>query len=226
MFQITTLLVGLAIIVILIAVLAILQRAPGQRNIPIARVLPLGLAALAGIAALIVSLIGIGKEGKEFLDSVSIGNASRSDDIKMLSLKVDSLERNLESFFLKMPIDTTTVQKTNLDALSLPFLKLNEKVDKNSQAIAKFESLLITDSERLISLPIVLHDLQSLKDDIKSVEQGLSNIYTIMNETNEQNRWVIGTLAFGLLSLVLTAFLTNMRSIKKSSEFEEISHKD
>lgn len=99
-------------------------------------------------------------------------------------------------------------------------------MDKNSQAIAKFESLLITDSERLISLPIVLHDLQSLKDDIKSVEQGLSNIYTIMNETNEQNRWVIGTLAFGLLSLVLTAFLTNMRSIKKSSEFEEISHKD
>ena len=123
-----------------------------------------------------------------------------------------------------MQIEDLHAQTTRLNAqltklqTSLPSVSTNQSVDfallitpiktqveKNEEDIHKFERLLLSDAEKLITLPLLQRDLSSFKTELQATKDNVSNLATLVAETNGQMRWIIGTLALGILALVAPA---------------------
>jgi len=89
--------------------------------------------------------------------------------------------------------------------------------DDNSMAIKSFESLILSDAEKLLTLPLLKRDLSSVGNEIKSLKSEVNTLRSLMAESSNQNRWLIGTLAFGMWALVLPV----IRSVMSAGKVDE-----
>ncbi len=95
----------------------------------------------------------------------------------------------------------STPDQTTSEAIA----RLALQQSTTAEAVKKFEALMITDAERLVTLPLLQRDFQSLKDEIFSVKDNVTGLRSLVGEANSQSLWLIGTLALGILALVLPA---------------------
>jgi amino acid transporter len=119
-------------------------------------------------------------------------------DVKRLTMMMDTIEKQLAQVPASI---TTNGQSPSPAALTV----IDQRITQNTEAIHKFEQLFVTDASRLVTLPLMQRDFQAVKDDLASVKENVSGLRAQVTEAGTQNRWVIGTLALGMLALVVPA---------------------
>jgi hypothetical protein len=161
----------------------------------LARLLPALLATFAGMISIVFFFLN---KPATRLDTFRYSSEEYAARVKQLEVEIDKMIAAQREQIQK----TETLKGSELGAA---IAQLDQRITKNTDSIAKFEQLVMTDASRLVTVPIMQRDLQSLKDDITSVKTDVNGLRTLLAETGTQNRWVIGTLALGMLALVIPA---------------------
>jgi hypothetical protein len=120
------------------------------------------------------------------------------EQVKRLSGTLDAIEKQLAQ-----PASNPTNGAQPISPVALA--SIDQRLTQNAEAIHKFEQLLVTDASRLVTLPLMQRDFQAIKEDVSSVKDNITGLRALLSETGSQNRWVIGTLALGMLALVVPA---------------------
>lgn len=97
---------------------------------------------------------------------------------------------------LSIPIDVAVALET-----------MRSRMDKTEESVARFEALIPSQAERLVTVPILQRDLEGVQQRIDALDVSLGNLRAFSSESQTQTRWIIGVMAFGMLAIVIRAFL-------------------
>jgi ElaB/YqjD/DUF883 family membrane-anchored ribosome-binding protein len=179
-----------------------------------------GLAALAGVALILgrsappkwsfLFPILLASLGATIPLSLTLFNRSATPDALVLSTattyeRVKQLEHELKAVSETLEVMQKQTNTSPADQPNAAIASIEQRLTQNTNAIHKFEDLLVTDASRLVTLPLMQRDFQAIKEDVVSVKDNIASLRALLTETNSQNRWVIGTLALGMLGLVIGA---------------------
>jgi hypothetical protein len=128
--------------------------------------------------------------------------SSQDRELRDLSRNVSSLEDQLKGMEIKLATLSPS-SPTNSVPQNVVISEMQATLSKHDVAINQFEGLVISDAEKLITLPLMQRDFKNIQNDISTVKERVNDLSSMITETSGQNRWVIGTLAFGMLALVL-----------------------
>ena len=185
----------------------------------VTNVLPVFVAILAGVAALWVVFSG-GFTSIEIHEPVK-GSLVQDDQIPKFQKRIDELELQFKNLQQTTSIVSGIENGSDISKLIDLIAESKTNSEKNSKAIKSFESLILSDAEKLLTLPLLKRDLNSIDSEIKSLKSEVSTLRTLMAESSSQNRWLIGTLAFGMLALVLPAIRSIVSGGKNKNDKEE-----
>jgi hypothetical protein len=166
-----------------------------HRYMPKWSLVPVLLAAVGTAVSLVFTLFNRSLTPEPLV----ISTATTDERVKQIEDRVKRLSEMLDA----IQKQGSTPSNGGSDAVALA--SIEQRVTHNSDAIHKFEDLLVTDASRLVTLPLMQRDFQAIKEDITSAKDNISGLRALLAETNSQNRWVIGTLALGMLGLVIPA---------------------
>lgn len=125
---------------------------------------------------------------------------------------------NMDSLMSQVRLNTSSRPVTSTEMVTQVSV-LRRDVNSTKSAIHHFEQLLLSDPERLISLPLLKKDLESNQKEIASIKEQVGNQIRLVEETQTQGRWIVGTLGIGILALIVpiakTAFSQTKDSKKK-----------
>jgi hypothetical protein len=189
-------------------------------------VFPIFVALLAGVAALWVAFSG-GLTSIEIHEPVQQILMPEERSLE-LQVRIESLEKKYIN--LQQTAISVSGVEDGSDFNNLLVLLAESKTvsDENSNAIKSFESLILSDAEKLLTLPLLKRDLGSVGNELNSLKSEVNTLRSLVSESNNQNRWLIGTLALGMLALVLPAIRSVMSGGKndqgKSSDDKEGSN--
>lgn len=162
------------------------------------RILPLSLALLAGIYAL---SLNISWEGPSRI-AIRTDIANLQHQFNALSARVESLDRVSQT----IPLDANRhVQSstTKLGTETSAVQRLEIALAAQAETLKGIDALLLSAPERFVTIPLLQRDFQSLKEEMSSTKAALDTLRTLLTEATSQNRWTIGTLALGMLVLVV-----------------------
>jgi hypothetical protein len=191
----------------------LLRRRYGRVPDLLPKLIPVLITTLAAMST-VIALIFSGSENRREMiwwpfTTSHPSSQDQSAKIAELQAKVEELNRQLISLAA-----TPRGQQQPTDAA---LAVIEKKLDSDSERISKFEQLFLSDAERLITVPLLQRDIKSIKDDLPTIREQVKGLSGLVTETSGQNRWVIGTLAFGMLALVLPA----VRSLLTSGKPDE-----
>jgi len=175
--------------------------------------------ALITVMAAMLSLFFFFIQSKEKSTFFQIRNTTDNKEIiEKLGSKVQKLEAQiLKIESLAKPVKDINVGSPDVSVFQKSIEGLKQSISENSLAIEKYNDLLLTKPEQLITLPLLQKDIKVIKDDITTVKGQVTDLRVLLSETAGQNRWVIGTLALGMLTLVVPV----IKSVFSSSSKKE-----
>ena len=84
---------------------------------------------------------------------------------------------------------------------------LEARLAKTEGSVEKVEGLILTDPERLLTVPILVREVQSLRTEVSGLRDQMvlqsETLRESVQEAQSQARWILGTLGLGLLALVI-----------------------
>ena len=102
---------------------------------------------------------------------------------------------------LSIPIDVAVALET-----------MRSRMDKTEESVARFEALIPSQAERLVTVPILQRDLEGVQQRIDALDVSLGNLRAFSSESQTQTRWIIGVMAFGMLAIVIRTFLPERKT--------------
>jgi archaellin len=177
---------------------------------------PILVAILAGVAALWVAFSG-GITSIEVSEPIS-RTMVQDEQVQEYQKRIEALESRFKT--LQQATADAGAIENGTEAKRLLALVAESKTisEENSKSIKSFESLILSDAEKLLTLPLLKRDLGSIGSEIKSLKSEVSTLRSLMAESSNQNRWLIGTLALGMLALVLPAIRSMMAGEKEEKK--------
>jgi hypothetical protein len=124
--------------------------------------------------------------------------------------EIEKLKKRQENILnaLKQPI----TPESGIDRTALQ--KIDARVSAIEDGVQKIEGIIATDAERLVSVPILLREVESLRSEINSLKDQQSlhakTFQDGVSEAKGQARWILGTLGVGLLALVVPLVRSSM----------------
>jgi hypothetical protein len=165
------------------------------------KLLPVAITTLAGM----VAVLALAQWSFRGTDTVLTREVRIDGGVAILAQRLEAVEKQLQTVQASLPAVVPGAASDTQQPSSVALTQMETKLNENSQAIAKFQQLFLSEPERLITLPLLQRDLQGLKDDLATAKENVKGLSALVTETNGQNRWVIGTLALGMLALVVPA---------------------
>ncbi len=173
---------------------------------------------------IITIVIYIAEKNKLSIKENQLNNISSRIDkdlIPDMEKRIKILEEKLNSISIGLA-DSMSIVIANNDTMSnTNIIELKRAITENSSAISNFEKLFLSDAERLISLPILQREIKSTQNDLESMNESIKNLNTLLTESNSQNRWIIGTLALGMIGLIFSVVRGFTKETVKSNENTE-----
>ena len=166
------------------------------------------LSYIIGITAVITTIIAllISSGGKIFIDQGSkyaIQVEENSTNIIDIQRQIDKIEEQIAS----------TIFDTDSSITSIEHPGYKKDIEDLQMQVNQLNSLFINNGERAVSLPLLKMEMEKIQSQINVNTKEIENIREIVVETNNQFRWIIGTLALGLISIIIGLF-----SNKKKNE--------
>lgn len=155
---------------------------------------------IGSVAAISVTLtISLDKPSTKF-DKIDIISSQQhieyQQDLDEVISRINALSNEL-----KKPINLENDDKNNA------LRKIETRVTVVESGIEKIQEIIATDAERLVTVPILLREIDTLRSDIKTLkDQQLivgESLKEDVTEAKAQARWILGTLGIGLLALVV-----------------------
>jgi hypothetical protein len=164
------------------------------------KLLPFLVATFAGILTLATFVLTRSQSDAD-------ARTMTSFEVTELTEQVAGIDERLTTLASQLTVIETANAGVTSDGegVAIQVATLQSAVADNELAIERFEGLLLTDAERLITLPLLQRDLVTIRADIAATKAKVTDFSQLVAETNAQNRWVIGTLALGMLALVVPA---------------------
>jgi hypothetical protein len=161
-------------------------------------------ALVTVVTAIITIVVFIAQSGQlsSLLGSMPGGSSDR-ERIETLRDQVRELESEVTAINQRLAEATERSSEPNGGLDPTIVAALEARTASNADAIEKFSGLLLTKPEQVITLPLMQRDVQAVREDLASVKGQVKDLSSLMTETAGQNRWVIGTLALGMLTLVV-----------------------
>lgn len=170
------------------------------RSLEIRRFFPVAVAATATILGMATVLFET--SGRSLFRSRA---EVLSVEFRVLAERMEDLTRRtkkLEESFVQVPPPTDGGKPTTA-ARPAEIAQLQRGLVETQSAVKKFEELLMTDAEKVVTLPLLKGDLRALDNQIAALKQQVTSQTLLLQETQAQNRWIIGTLGLGLLALIV-----------------------
>lgn len=170
---------------------------PSQR-VKYARTLVVGVASVAAVVS-IVLFLRAGTERAD-VDPAQLGPEEEEPDVREgevadLREEVSSLRTAVEDLDEQMSAPGST--PSDEDDLARDVARLR-------QAVERVEAAILDDPDRALQLPLLRRDIDevrdSLDDSIAALNRDIDRQYDLM-------KWVVGTLAFGMIGLVVSVVL-------------------
>ena len=176
--------------------------------------IPVLIAAMASIIGIFAGIVGS-------FDKLNLGaeNKFLAKDMMVLTEKISEMENRLSK------IESIPINDLTNDSLGQPLdtnieiEKIKNDLNKTKSSITKFEELLISDAEKLITLPLMKKELESIKIEIKTLRDNTNSQNHLIQEMQNQNRWIIGTLGLGILALIIPIVKATVGSSRKENDF-------
>ncbi len=169
-----------------------------------------------------------------FLDPILLGTRhSTIDDVHRIAILTDSLTLRLNELESELitsrnepPIDTSSyLQYSQLDTIINGIAKqvqrLGLSVSANNKAINSFESLLISDAERLVTLPLLKGEIKTVRQELVASKNETQALRLLVAEMNNQNRFLVGTVALVLLAVATSLIIPAVKSLFASRREEQ-----
>jgi len=179
------------------------------------KMFPITIAILASILSVIFLLVSKSNEA-----GFPIFTSSRDTELHKLSTKIDAVEYKVASLQDKIEAIPLVIEPNTFRQEAV-ISQIQVTLTKHDDYLKKFEGLVMSEPEKLITLPLMQRDFQNLQNDISTVKERVNDLSSMITETTGQNRWVIGTLAFGMLALVLPVIKSVFTTISKKQEQSE-----
>ena len=200
------LLVGMAVIMtaVYVAFIYYFLRRRRYPHTNIFKFFPKLLPVIVAIFATMISLSIYIIPSRDLKTEGSWAPTSTKERIQFLEQDISKIQDEL----MQLKSKFSTITETNnvvLTTSNQNVADLAVRISESEKAIKKFEGLFISDAEKLVTLPLLQRDFQAVTEDLKSVKSAVGDLRSLLTEINNQNRWVIGTLALGILALVLPA---------------------
>jgi len=192
----------------------VLKRKMSMRN-DLLKMFPITIAILASILSVIFLLVSKSNEA-----GFPIFTSSRDTELHKLSTKIDAVEYKVASLQDKIEAIPLVIEPNTFRQEAV-ISQIQVTLTKHDDYLKKFEGLVMSEPEKLITLPLMQRDFQNLQNDISTVKERVNDLSSMITETTGQNRWVIGTLAFGMLALVLPVIKSVFTTISKKQEQSE-----
>jgi len=166
-------------------------------------VLPLAFAGIAGIVSLSSVLFS------KLPASADLAKAGASQrDVVELERRLAEVNRRSDAIEAALRLVNANTQGEPKAAVDLEaWAALQTEVGGLKAAVSRFEGLLLSDAEKLLTLPLVKRDMDVFRSEIVGMRAQMELQTRVLQEAQTQGRWIIGTLALGMLALVVPAFL-------------------
>ena len=106
---------------------------------------------------------------------------------------------------------------TNLEnAAKTPELTEKLRLVGVDSRIDSLERLLVSEPERLVSLPLMKRDIQAVRDESLAQREAQRSMSALIQESANQNRWSIGVLAMGVIGILANVFLKKSEKEKQT----------
>jgi hypothetical protein len=139
--------------------------------------------------------------------------------IKNNKLNVDDLNNRLVSIERRFN-DVELFKKSNKNKLvdlrnDKALLGISKELLRSSARITELEALFISKPEIAITLPLLKNDMVLMNNDIRSLKTLVELQSEMIQEANNQARFAIGTLCFGVFGILVTILISNFHSRQK-----------
>jgi hypothetical protein len=171
------------------------------------RLFPILLTALAAMVGLASGVLAIPSETR--LTQTDI----QATTVSALQTAVAQLRSEVAAW------KTTPAVTGSINEADLRFLQAT--VRANSEAISDFGDLVLTEPQQLLTIPILQRDMVGIRDEVAALDTQVGTLRDLLVETAAQNRWVIGTLALGLLALIVPVARSMLAGPSRKDEKEE-----
>ena len=170
------------------------------RSIEITRFLPVAVAATATIIGMATVLFE--SSGRSLFrprpEILSVEFRTLAERLEDVTRRTKKLEEALAQSPQLSPGDSPTSVARPAD-----IAQLQQGLANTQSAVKKFEALLMTEAEKIVTLPLLKGDLRALDNQIAALKQQVASQTLLLQETQAQSRWIIGTLGLGLLALIV-----------------------
>ena len=172
--------------------------------------LPIVFATMAALAVGVATLFPTAPTVIERDTSIY----ERLVEVSSANLRLQDQIDELRSF-LQQPTEATSGSEPRA------IRNLEARIAKAESSVTAVESLILTDAERLVTVPILVREVQSMSTEIG----GLRDQLALQSETlrdgiadaRSQARWILGTLALGLFALVIPILRSSVSTRKVHS---------
>ena len=166
------------------------------------------MTAIIGITTVLFEGLQLPKSKMYLYNKYEISEMIK--EFNVLEARLDSIKQR--NFLIKLD------SLQNHGIVSKEIVKLKKEIDLNKNKISKFENLLLTDAENLITLPLIKRDIEGLRSEISSIKNNINSQKSMIQEMQTQNRWIIGTLGLGILALLIPVIKSSFGSTNKQSD--------
>lgn len=166
------------------------------------------ISILIGILAVLMTIFIsiLGKDGKE---------ESKVSDIKYLTNHLNNYEDRISNIEKRIELfNDSLFTITAFDTSQILLNQIKKRIDNNTKSIAKFEGLILSDAEYLITLPLLKQEISNIKTNINDLKNQINSQNNMFEETQNQNRWILGTLGLGILAIIVPIVRSTFMSQK------------
>lgn len=127
--------------------------------------------------------------------------------INILDARIDNLATRLYQSEIRQ--DSVYFQVDSLELINVYISKLNAtqiEIETINSKISKFEKLFLSDAENLITLPLLIKDIENIDTGINSLKEEVDIQSKFFQYMHNQTKWIMGTLALGLIAVIIRLF--------------------
>lgn len=160
----------------------------------VAKIAPILVATIAGLTSImVVVVLEPEKRGISGLDTPEAAVVENLDKkLATLTSMTNDLTKQIDA------LANVSAAAASIEELS----KYENRIVKLEASVKGFEGILITDAEKLVTLPLLKKDLETIRSEIGSVKELSENQANFFQESLNQSRWILGTLGLGILALI------------------------
>lgn len=174
---------------------------------------PILVATIAALTTFMISFLGtIDERSNDIVgDQIVIEKNNYENKIEGLEHKLLALEDNMRNLSrLTESVDSVP----NIESIS----KYESRLSTTEEKISDFEGLLITEAEKLVTLPLIKQELVSIKNELDSLKSLNESQTKFFQESINQSRWILGTLGLGMLALIFPIARSSLSNGKNENE--------